>query len=224
MLKTLGQWEARQLLLYGIEWEKSLPQEVWILQFCRNRRVFSTYEEADVYWKYLEHNGRCDFGLMEKFCRGEHSLSLGHDEIPLASFMRRLRWDRLADKEAYALCTEEKQAKKDVFLATLPPFDPKPSPAPIPGVVYVLMAEDRFPFLVKIGRSISLTVRLETLQTACPYKLCAIREIQTDDTSAIESALHRRYAKWRKCGEWFELPIEAYEEVLYREFIVKEPL
>lgn len=97
------------------------------------------------------------------------------------------------------------------FTATL-----RPPPPLSPGIVYILHATGTP--RIKIGYTSSFTVRLETLQTASPYPLRVLRTIETQYAVALEAALHRRYASYRKHGEWFELPMNILQELLSETF------
>jgi hypothetical protein len=99
---------------------------------------------------------------------------------------------------------------------TLFPDTPRPLPPLSPGIVYILHAQGTP--RIKIGYTSALTVRLETLQTASPYPLRVLRSIPTQYAVALEAALHRRYASYRKHGEWFELPMAILQELLSEAF------
>ncbi|MFD8497295.1 GIY-YIG nuclease family protein [Amycolatopsis sp. NPDC059657] len=79
------------------------------------------------------------------------------------------------------------------------------------GVVYVIaqVGTSR----VKIGYTRNIASRLKTLQTSNPYKLEVLW--QTSGDMRLEEALHRRFAKHRSQGEWFEFgrlnPVKAVE-------------
>jgi len=70
--------------------------------------------------------------------------------------------------------------------------------------VYLLHAEGTNRY--KIGWSKCVNSRVDTLQTGCPYPINVI--IVMDSTEDGERWLHRRFAQYRVCGEWFELPEE----------------
>lgn len=54
---------------------------------------------------------------------------------------------------------------------------------------------------VKIGRSIDPKRRLVDLQTGNPFKLTLIRTLNEKDFE--ESALHKKFNRFRVRGEWF---------------------
>lgn len=59
---------------------------------------------------------------------------------------------------------------------------------------------------VKIGKTNDVRCRLSELQTGNPYKLRVLLTIPTATESqafALETALHRKFAKDRMEGEWF---------------------
>ena len=61
------------------------------------------------------------------------------------------------------------------------------------------------PGLYKIGRSVDPLKRLRQLQTGSAVRFQLVRAIRTLFAEEIERDLHRRYAKKRVRGEWFEL-------------------
>jgi hypothetical protein len=217
MATALGLWKARKLARYGLDWAHSLPREVWILTDCYQRRVYALQEEAKHWWNLIHevYHEKCEFLYEEKRCHGQHTLIRGQDEIPVASFKEWLHRDVLNDPEAFSLSCAEHAAQKQAAISDLPAFSLARSLKPMPGVVYAIWAEDTD--RIKIGRSASAHIRLETFQTASPFPLRLLREIQTHDTVALESALHRRYATYRRHGEWFELPIRVQQELLWDE-------
>lgn len=54
---------------------------------------------------------------------------------------------------------------------------------------------------VKVGYSQSLKLRLDSLQTGCPFPLKVLAVIRAP--SRVESAIHRYLDEWRSIGEWF---------------------
>jgi hypothetical protein len=103
-----------------------------------------------------------------------------------------------------------------------PRLSPPAPPAPVvpvlvrPGVVYILQAAGTP--RIKIGRAISAPIRIETLQTASPYPLLTLRTIPATDAVYLETLLHRRYDRYRRHGEWFELPADILEGLLQEKF------
>lgn len=61
--------------------------------------------------------------------------------------------------------------------------------------------------LVKIGRAINPSSRLKELQTGCPVPIKLIATVPWHDSS--EGLIHRRFAEWRHCGEWFRASKEV---------------
>lgn len=74
------------------------------------------------------------------------------------------------------------------------------------GFVYFIKAGD----LVKIGHSVNIKKRLETLQVASPVTLTLIGTMEGN--YHLEQKLHLQFARYRVRGEWFELsePIKEY--------------
>ena len=78
------------------------------------------------------------------------------------------------------------------------------------GFVYVICgtkgkAGERAEIVYKIGWSATLAgveKRLASFKTGCPYNLHVFQVWAA--TRAEEKALHRRFAKYRLAGEWFE--------------------
>lgn len=68
--------------------------------------------------------------------------------------------------------------------------------------VYVVEHEHGY---IKIGVSNNPKVRLDSLQTGCPYELHLLGEIFTDEPFSVESNLHEKYDGQQKNGEWYDL-------------------
>lgn len=71
------------------------------------------------------------------------------------------------------------------------------------GWVYLVKAEELNQY--KIGRSRTPDIRLKELQKQSPIKLTLIHLIECQDAAVAETYLHKRFAKCRVGGEWFEL-------------------
>lgn len=71
------------------------------------------------------------------------------------------------------------------------------------GWIYLVKAEGLNQY--KIGRSRTPNIRLRELQKQSPVSLTLIHLIECKDAGAAETYLHRRFAKRRVGGEWFEL-------------------
>lgn len=70
------------------------------------------------------------------------------------------------------------------------------------GTIYALRAGDKH--LFKIGfTSGSVTERMKTLQTGCPYPLALFYDIP--GTLKTEATIHKMLAEYRTTGEWFEV-------------------
>jgi predicted GIY-YIG superfamily endonuclease len=62
---------------------------------------------------------------------------------------------------------------------------------------------------IKIGISDNVRRRVRELQTGSPHKLVVVRTLNCPDRDTaerLEKLSHRRYAKYRLEGEWFNLP------------------
>jgi hypothetical protein len=83
------------------------------------------------------------------------------------------------------------------------------------GFVYLLKSR-RF---CKIGRSNALGRREYELKLQLPEKANMIHEIRTDDPVGIEEYWHKRFAPWRKNGEWFDLGASEIKAFKRRKFM-----
>lgn len=81
----------------------------------------------------------------------------------------------------------------------------------IPGYIYLLQKEGSS--LYKIGKSTNPDVRLHRFEVILPFPITPLHVIPAVDYSAAETLLHKRYAKYRKSGEWFDLPPECVLEI-----------
>ncbi len=70
------------------------------------------------------------------------------------------------------------------------------------GVVYLIQEQHG---AVKIGKTISLSRRLATLESMIPYELTVLLVIETSDMHRLEVELHTRFSESRFNGEWFRL-------------------
>lgn len=68
------------------------------------------------------------------------------------------------------------------------------------GVVYVVESDNKY----KIGRSVSIDKRLQTLRVSHP-DLTLILTIQSNDIVQLEKALHDKFKINKIAGEWFKL-------------------
>ena len=58
---------------------------------------------------------------------------------------------------------------------------------------------------VKIGTATNIDARLAELQVGCPHRLILLAS--GPGGTAMEAALHFEFAKYRRRGEWFRLPL-----------------
>lgn len=84
------------------------------------------------------------------------------------------------------------------------------------GYVYFLKGDD----FCKIGRTVDLDSRITTIRPKLPFETELALVIETDDPTALEIALHDRFAAKRANGEWFALTDEdiAWIEISGREW------
>jgi hypothetical protein len=169
------------------------------------RYVFATREEAFKAKAEIDEMG-CGGG-----CRGWHIV------------------ERALPKEKAGRCIDVERSAYARYGGTIPaiyriksPRVPRPSVGTTgqktsqPGFVYILLAEGTQ--RIKIGRSFSASVRIETLQTASPYPLKLLRSIASDNVIVLETLLHRRYRTYRRHREWFDLPYDLLMELLHEDF------
>jgi hypothetical protein len=86
----------------------------------------------------------------------------------------------------------------------------------IPGYVYIIEAIGSGH--VKIGRSTSAVIRLDSLATASPFPLKLLRHIKTPDASGLERQLHQRYIRFKVHREWYALPPDVLVDLLKEDF------
>lgn len=67
---------------------------------------------------------------------------------------------------------------------------------------------------VKIGIAADVLRRLAMLQISSPRKLELIRRWSCENARQLEDLLHRRFATYRRSGEWFELPEKEVSALL----------
>lgn len=73
------------------------------------------------------------------------------------------------------------------------------------GVVYLIKSPSH-PDLLKIGMSKDCgSTRLRSMQTGNPDQLTLVRQWNTNDPRALETALHRKFDRRRVQGEWFRV-------------------
>lgn len=71
------------------------------------------------------------------------------------------------------------------------------------GYVYI-MKDENYPELVKIGMSISPSIREKTLSHTIPT-ISLYKVVKTKNMRELESAIHKQYENKRTRGEWFKL-------------------
>lgn len=92
------------------------------------------------------------------------------------------------------------------------PAPPRVTNPPPPKPVYVYAMQNSRNGYIKIGRSVNPACREKTLQGEDPdIKLIAKRKCNKE----MEVALHRRFKDFRVRGEWFKLPEDKKQELLY---------
>jgi hypothetical protein len=78
-------------------------------------------------------------------------------------------------------------------------------------------ADERYGAPVKIGMSSQIWCRLDTLQTAAPFKIEVFQRFEFPDRESayeVEHAFHRAMKAKQAHGEWFNLtPTEALQQI-----------
>ncbi len=80
------------------------------------------------------------------------------------------------------------------------------------GYVYVIQ-EIEFSRLYKIGRTNDPATRSSFVDLKTPGKTQVIAILKAGDDKALENRLHKKYARVRKQGEWFDLTDEQVREI-----------
>ena len=75
----------------------------------------------------------------------------------------------------------------------------------------------------KIGYTNHPSRRFKEFYTATSVKTKVVNVIESDDAASLERDLHRRYAKKRKKGEWFDLSAAEVKEIRNWEMGMAEP-
>lgn len=86
---------------------------------------------------------------------------------------------------------------------------PRKERVPIPGYVYLIRASG----LYKIGKTKSLKDRTSYFATKMPVEVETIHTFSSQDHHMAEKKLHKKYAEFRKTGEWFDLSEEQVKEI-----------
>src|SRR6185503_4362187 len=81
----------------------------------------------------------------------------------------------------------------------------------VSNCIYVMTAGTRH---VKVGVSIDVEERVKAVQTGCPFKVQIARQWVSRDAYKIERLAHMALAKYRKAGEWFDVPSKAAIEIV----------
>lgn len=79
-----------------------------------------------------------------------------------------------------------------------------------PGYVYLIRADNG---MYKIGKAVNVDNRIHEFGVKLPMKTELIHSFKSNDYTAAEQELHRRYADLREHGEWFSLTSECVIEI-----------
>ena len=97
------------------------------------------------------------------------------------------------------------------------PIDDYGKQLPLPGrrAGYVYIIQDiEVSHRYKIGKTNNPQHRIgKQFGVELPFEIRLVHLLQTEDATAVENALHQRYAKNRKRGEWFELNDSQLQEI-----------
>lgn len=76
------------------------------------------------------------------------------------------------------------------------------------NIIYLLKIETPDGRLYKIGSTKnSVTKRIQSLQTGCPYEIKLIGKFESNFGQIVERTFHNRYIYCKTHGEWFSLDI-----------------
>ena len=85
-------------------------------------------------------------------------------------------------------------------------------------LLYVITADGRPEYPVKIGITTDVEKRLRQLQTASPFKLYPVfisEKLTRSEAFAFESRMHREFEPRKMSGEWFNVhPEDAVERAV----------
>lgn len=80
----------------------------------------------------------------------------------------------------------------------------------VKGYVYLIRCHS----FVKIGFTTSNpSLRLNAMQTGCPYELSLLKYWLSDDCVRLESRLHAQFSRFNERLEWFQIPDEILEQL-----------
>lgn len=76
------------------------------------------------------------------------------------------------------------------------------------NTIYLLKIDTPDKRLYKIGSTTKpISLRIQSLQTGCPYEIKLVEKFESDYGQTIERTLHNRYTYCKTFGEWFSLDI-----------------
>lgn len=78
------------------------------------------------------------------------------------------------------------------------------------GYVYLIKADNG---MYKIGKTQNLNRRIFEFGVKIPMRTELLHSFESDDYTAAEDALHRKYAEFRDHGEWFALTESCVSEI-----------
>lgn len=106
---------------------------------------------------------------------------------------------------------KEKAAQGNIKIST-PDFTlDNPTNYSLRGFVYFIEATNGY---VKIGRSDDPNRRFGDIVNMSPIPLCLVHTIHSANCVLAESAIHDKLSKYRRHGEWFELPEDTLARCL----------
>ena len=84
--------------------------------------------------------------------------------------------------------------------------------------IYLLKIDTPDKRLYKIGSTRnSISNRIQSLQTGCPYEIGIVEYHESDFGQLIERSLHNRFVHKRTFGEWFELDLtEEFKYIIIK--------
>lgn len=188
--------------MIAIEFRKYGAAPVFVCDFCDRKiegadeglYVFDHKSEGGRTTIKLVHKGECDRALGKALgYRMQGSVEL--EALPIY-LLRNL-----------GVSATEAQERAQFYSGIDEPIDLLRGPTN--GYVY-LLKYDRF---YKIGCTTNLDRRITDLDILMPEKPELIHVIECEDHSKIERRLHQNLSRYRRNGEWFELPEHIVEEL-----------
>ncbi len=168
--------------------------------------------------------------LLPDYWNFDNVLDENHDAImpvgPVGSIHSREDWEiiKRGGDLFLSLGTKEEIDQHNLELAenrrssksTSSDIPPPKSTTTTEGYIYVLRSEAGH---YKIGKAIDPFSRSKTIGTQHAYKIDLIYIALCLDYTRVERYLHQALSSYRMNGEWFDLPADKVEWLLYHDWI-----